>query len=581
MESAAIQDKVKYWTENEYFDPATRQEVLNIKDPKELAERFCCDLEFGTAGIRGILGAGSNRLNIYWIRRVAQGLADTIKQAGEEAVKRGVVIAYDCRRFSREFARESALVLAANGIKGFLFDSLRPTPELSFAIRHLNTIAGIMITASHNPKEYNGCKVYWEDGGQVPPEQAERIIAKMKERPGWEVDIISEEEAREKGLLITVGEEVDACYLEEVKKQLLNLPLAKEKGQNLSIVFTPLHGTGCRLVPQLLRDIGFTSLVVVPEQAVPDTEFSTVSVPNPEEPAAFELALQYAEKCTGDLILATDPDADRLGVMVKERDGSYQKFTGNQIGVILLYYLLSQRQKQETLPPDGVVMKSIASTDLANKVAAGFGIKMLNVPVGFKYIGEQIKLMEEQGSGTYLFGFEESHGYLAGTYARDKDAVQAAALMAEAALYYREVENKSLLDVLDEIYRAYGYYLDEQVAMSFPGLEGKAAIDHIMTNLRTLDRMTIGGVPLERQEDYLSGKGRYIGDGREYPLILPQANVLSFSFQGGGYVMARPSGTEPKIRFYFCVRGNTYQEAQAQLAAVKEEFLQLAGIVSM
>lgn len=578
MENDVIQDKIKYWTENHYFDPETRQEILNIKDPKELEERFCCDLEFGTAGIRGILGAGSNRLNIYWIRRVAQGLADTIKEAGEEAVNRGVVIAYDCRRFSREFARESALVLAANGIRGYLFDSLRPTPELSFAIRHLNTIAGIMITASHNPKEYNGCKVYWEDGGQVPPQQADRIVAKMKERPGWEVDIISEEEAREKRLLITVGEEVDVRYLEEVKKQLFNLPLAREKGKNLSIVFTPLHGTGCRLVPQVLREIGFGSLLVVPEQAVPDTEFSTVSVPNPEDPAAFELALKYAQEYAADLILATDPDADRLGAMVKNHAGSYQRFSGNQIGVILLYYLLSQRQKQGALPPDGVVMKSIASTDLAAKVAAGFGIKLQNVLVGFKYIGEQIKLMEEQGSGTYLFGFEESHGYLAGTYARDKDAVQAAALMAEAALYYQEVENKTLPDVLEEIYRTYGYYLDEQVAMSFPGLEGKATIDNLMANLRTLEKRDIGGVPLEKQEDYLSGKGRYIDDGREYLLSLPQANVLSFGFQGGGYVIARPSGTEPKIRFYFCVRGDTYQEARAKLGAVKEEFLQLAGV---
>lgn len=578
MDNAAIQARVKYWTENDYFDPATREEILNIKDPQELAERFCCDLEFGTAGIRGILGAGTNRLNIYWIRRVAQGLADTIKEAGEEAVHRGVVIAYDCRRCSPEFARESALVLAANGIKVYLFDSLRPTPELSFAIRHLGTIAGMMITASHNPKEYNGCKVYWEDGGQVPPEQADRIVAQMKERAGWIVDTISEEEARARGLLVTAGEEVDAGYLAAVKKQLLNLPLAKERGKHLSLVFTPLHGTGGRLVPQLLREVGFTSLILVEEQAVPDTEFSTVSVPNPEEEAAFDLALRYAREQGASLILASDPDADRLGVMVRDEDGCYRKLTGNQIGVLLLHYLLSQRQKQGILPPDGVVMKSIVSTDLAAQVAAGFGVRMQDVLVGFKYIGEQIKLMEEQGTGTYLFGFEESHGYLAGTYARDKDAVQAAALVAEAALYYREIEGKSLLDVLEDIYRTYGYYLDEQVAMSFPGLAGREKIHRLMANLRALDKLTIGGLPLASREDYLSGKGLRVQEGQEYPLSLPQANLLRFSFQGGGYATARPSGTEPKIRFYFCVPGETRQAAQTRLAAVKEEFLQLAGV---
>ncbi|HHY59440.1 MAG TPA: phospho-sugar mutase [Clostridia bacterium] len=580
MENAAIQAKIKYWTENDYFDPATRQELLAIKDPQELAERFGGDLEFGTAGIRGILGAGTNRLNIYWIRRVAQGLADTIKEEGPAAVDRGVVIAYDCRRYSREFALESALVLAANGIKAYLFESLRPTPELSFAIRHLNTIAGIMITASHNPKEYNGCKVYWEDGGQVPPEQADRIVAKMKERDTWVVERIPEREARAKGLLVDVGEEVDAAYLAEVKEQLLNLPLIREKGPNLTLVFTPLHGTGSRLVPRLLQDIGFTSLVLVEEQMVPDPEFATVSVPNPEEPEAFQLALAYAREHRAGLILACDPDADRLGVMVRDREGTYHKLTGNQIGVLLLYYLLSQRQEQGILPADGVVMKSIVSTDLAGRVATAFGVKMQDVLVGFKYIGEQIKLLEERGSGTFLFGFEESHGYLAGTYARDKDAVAAAALTAEAALYFREVQGKSLLEVLEEIYRTHGYYLDEQVALAFPGLEGKERINRLMANLRAVPGKTLGGVPLESLEDYLSGKGRRMEDGEEYALSLPQANLLRFRFQGGGYAMARPSGTEPKIRFYFCVRGQTRREAEEKLAAVKEEFLQRAGVSS-
>lgn len=567
-----LENRIKLWTENEYFDQETRQEILNITDPKELAERFCCDLEFGTAGMRGILGAGTNRMNIYIIRKLIQGLADTIKEYGVEAAQRGVVIAYDCRRYSPEFALETALVLAANGIKAYLFDNLRPTPELSFAVRHLKTIAGIMITASHNPKEYNGCKVYWEDGGQIPPDKAAQIVTKMAERDDWVVKAIEEVKAKEQGLLITVGEELDQIYLQEVKKHLLNQSLAKDKGSNLKIIFTPLHGTGYEPVRQILAETGFSSLVIVPEQAEPDGEFSTVSVPNPEEKAAYELALSYAEKSPADLIMATDPDADRMGVLSKEKDGSYRLFTGNQIGVILLYYILSQGQKQNSLPADGVVMKSIASTDLADAIAEEFGVKMINVLVGFKYIGEQIKAMEEKGWGTYLFGFEESHGYLAGTYARDKDAVQAVALMAEAALYYQEVENKTLIEVLDEIYQAYGYYLDEQVAMAFCGLAGKDKIEEMMNKLRQEQRRELGGLPLRGVEDYLTGKGLTFSDDKEYDLELPQANVLRFAFEEGGYVMARPSGTEPKIRFYFCVRGESAELMVPLLEKVKEDF---------
>lgn len=571
-----IRERIKLWTENPYFSEETRREVLDIKDPKELEERFCCELEFGTAGIRGILGAGTNRLNIYWIRRVIQGLAEVIKEAGEDAPRRGVVIAYDCRRCSPEFAREAALVLAANGIKAYLFDGLRPTPELSFAVRYLGTVAGIMITASHNPKEYNGCKVYWEDGGQVPPGKANKIVAKLQERDSWEVTVAREEAAREQGLLVTVGAEIDRAHLEEIKKHLLNRELAAKKGSALKLVFTPLHGTGNKPVRQLLQELGFTSLAVVSEQAEPDPEFSTVKVPNPEEREAFALALGYAQKTGGELILATDPDADRLGVLVRDKDGSYRGLTGNQLGVVLLYYLLSQLRQQGTLPPDGVVMKSIASTDLAEVIAADFEVPLINVPVGFKYIGEQIKLMEERGKGTFLFGFEESNGYLAGTYARDKDAVQAAALTAEAALYYKETEGKTLLDVLRHLYDTYDYYLDEQVAVSFPGLEGKEKIGRIMANLRQFSEKSVGGLPLEKVEDYLVGKGRYVADGTDYSLTLPLANVLRFSFEGGGYVMARPSGTEPKIRIYFCVRGKTEEAANSNLEQVKKDFLNTA-----
>lgn len=573
-----IKEKIKMWTENEYFDPQTRQEVLAITDPKELEERFCCDLEFGTAGMRGILGAGTNRLNIYWIRRLAQGLADTILATGKEARERGVVIAYDSRRYSPEFALESALVLAANGIKAYLFDELRPTPQLSFAVRYLKAIAGIMITASHNPKEYNGCKVYWEDGGQIPPDKADEIAGKIQERNSWEIPVLSEDEGREKGLVITVGRELDRAYLTEVKGQLLNRDLIEQKGSKLNLLFTPLHGTGKEPVQELLSDLGFSSLFLVPEQAEPDTEFSTVPVPNPEDGAAYELALHHARERKADLILATDPDADRLGVMVKSGAEDYQLLTGNQIGVILQYYLLSQRQRLGILPKDGVVMKSIASTDLADEIARGFGVRLINVLVGFKYIGEQIKDMEKTGQGTYLFGFEESHGYLAGTYARDKDAVQAAALMAEAALYYQEEENKTIGQVLEEIYQSYGYYLDEQVALSFSGLAGKRQINELMEKLRQMKARAFGGLPLAKVEDYFFGQGISLANGEEYSLGLPQANVLRFAFQGGGYVMARPSGTEPKIRFYFCVRGDSAEEMENSLLRVKEDFFHLLNI---
>jgi phosphoglucomutase len=572
LKKKTAQEKFKGWIEDEYFDWETRQELLGITDPLEIEDRFYTDLEFGTGGMRGILGAGTNRMNKYVIRRLTQGLADTINEQGEDARKKGVVIAYDSRRYSQEFAWETALVLIANGIKAYLFEDLRPTPELSFAVRFLKAQAGVNITASHNPKDYNGYKVYWEDGGQIPPQQAEKIIAQIDLRPSWVVPTLSRQEALESGLLSIVGEEIDKAYYEQIKKQLLLPELTKTKGKNLKIVFTPLHGTGGGPVRRTLQESGFTSLVTVPEQEKPDPEFSTVKSPNPEDPAAFALALKIGKLEKADIILATDPDADRLGLYAQDQNGVFQRFTGNQIGVLLAYYLLSQKKKLGELPADAVLVKTVASTDLGEKIAEGFGVKTINVLVGFKYIGEQIKDMEEKGWGTFLFGFEESHGYLAGTYARDKDAVLAAVLLSEAALYYLAEEKKTLPQVLTEIFKKYGYYQDEQVAITLQGKEGKEKIAAVMDLLRKEKRSSIAGLPLAKIEDFQAGQRLFVRSGKAEAINLPRENVMKFSFQGGGFVMARPSGTEPKIRFYFCIHGNSAEQLATTMEQIKKEF---------
>ncbi|KUO59258.1 MAG: phosphoglucomutase [Gracilibacter sp. BRH_c7a] len=569
----SVKEKFARWINNDCFDCATKDELLALDDPSEIEDRFYTDLEFGTGGMRGIIGAGTNRMNKYVIRRLTQGLADTIKDHGEEACAKGVVIAHDPRRYSKEFALETALVLAANGIKAYLFDSLRPVPELSFAVRYLHTMAGVNITASHNPKEYNGYKVYWEDGGQIPPNKANIIVSKMSARESWEVEISSETEARSNGFLVTIGEDIDKAYLEQVKAQLLYPELVADKGKMLKIVYSPLHGSGGMLISRILKDTGFSSLFVVPEQKDPDTEFATVKSPNPEDPAAFELALTHAVQQNADIVMASDPDADRLGLYVKGDEGYYHRFNGNQIGVLLQYYILSQRKKRGNLPDNAVVVKTVASTDLGDAVAEKFGVKTVNVLVGFKYIGEQIRDMEEKGWGTYQFGFEESFGYLAGTHARDKDAVVAAALLAEAALYYRQEENKNLTDVLDEIHKMCGYYRDEQVALTYQGKAGKECIANIMNTLRKDKKIEIAGIPLKSREDYYISRRQLIRENREEEIDLPKANVLRFSFAEGGFVMARPSGTEPKIRFYFCVKDDSPQALLETMKRVKEDFM--------
>lgn len=568
--------RYQLWSTDPYFDEETRLELAGLSDSKEIEDRFYTDLEFGTGGLRGVLGAGTNRMNIYVIRKVTQGLAEYIQDCGEEGMKRGVVIAYDSRRYSDRFALEGALILAQNGIKAYLFDSLRPTPELSFAVRHLKAQAGIVVTASHNPKEYNGYKVYWEDGGQVPPDRAEQILLRINVRETWnDIHPLSEEEARKKGLLIKIGEELDCAYLSQVKGLSLYPELIQAKGGTLSLIYTPLHGSGNIPVRRALQELGFSSVFVVPEQEHPDPEFPSVPYPNPEIPSTFDLARKHGKELEADLLIATDPDADRLGIVIRTPEEDYRQLTGNQVGTLLTYYLLTQKKKLGILPQDAVIIKTIASTDCADILAKDLGVRVENVLTGFKFIAEKEHEMEETGIGNFQFGFEESYGYLAGHFVRDKDAVIAAVLLAEAVLYYKEIEARTLIDVLDEISQKYGYFADDQVSITFKGKEGKEEMDRIMAGLRAAEIATLGEIPFERIDDYELRIGkRFTNEAQEtYPLSLPQSNVLRYSFQGGGFVMARPSGTEPKIKFYFNVRNSNQTELLDTLARVKKDLL--------
>ncbi len=572
MLNKEVEDRYQQWLTSPYFDEATKAELKAITDEKDIEDRFYCDLEFGTGGMRGMLGAGTNRMNLYLIRKLTASFARVIADHGEDAKNRGVAIAYDSRRFSEDFAMETALVLAAHGIRAYLFESLRSTPELSFTIRHKHAIAGVMITASHNPKEYNGYKVYWEDGAQLPPAQADEIMAKMDEC-GWDVSVLSREEALASGLLEMIGQEVDDCYMTCVQEQLLHPQLDQQKGCGLKIVYTPLHGAGRVFVERILSQNGFSQIFTVPEQAEPDSEFSTVHVPNPEDEGAWELALTYAKELQADLLLATDPDSDRLGVQCRTSKGEYQHLTGNQVGVILANYIIGSQKAEKGLPADGIMLQSIVSTALTEKLAEELAVPLKKVPVGFKFIGEQIKEMEETGKGSFLFGFEESLGYLKGTYARDKDAVLGAALVAEAALYYQEIEGKTLTDVLDGLFDTYGYFLDEQVACTLMGKDGKERIDQIMKFLAAHDRCRIGGQKIISREYY--DRGKQLKNGCMLDLDFPKVNIVGLTFENGGFIKARPSGTEPKIRFYFCVAGNGRRDAEETLERTKKDFFSL------
>ena len=558
------------WLQNPYFDEATKKELESIKDDEnEIKERFYKDLEFGTAGLRGIIGAGTNRMNVYTVRKATQGLANYINKQGLGA--RGVAIAYDSRRMSPEFADEAALCLAANGIKAYVFESLRPTPELSFAVRELKCIAGINITASHNPPEYNGYKVYWEDGAQITPPHDGGIMAEVKAVTSYDtVKTMDKADAQAQGLYEVIGAAIDDKYMEELKKQVIHWDSIKEAQKDLKIVYTPLHGTGNIPARRVLKEIGFENVYVVPEQELPDGEFPTVSYPNPEAAEAFELALKLAKEKDADLVLATDPDADRLGVYVKDtKSGEYITLTGNMSGCLLADYEISQRKEKEGLPADGALIKTIVTSNMADAIAEHYGVKLIEVLTGFKFIGQQILGFENSGKGTYLFGFEESYGCLIGTHARDKDAIVATMALCEAAAYYK-TKNMTLWDAMVEMYEKYGYYKDGIKAIGFEGIAGLEKIQNIMTTLRENTPTEIGGYKVLSARDYQADTIKNMETGEVTPTGLPNSNVIYYDMSDNAWLCARPSGTEPKIKFYYGVVGTSLEDADAKSAAMAD-----------
>ena len=558
------QETYQEWLNNPYFDEATKEELKNIQDDdNEIKERFYSDLAFGTAGLRGIIGAGINRMNIYVVRKATQGLADYILEQGTD--KKRVTIAFDSRHLSPEFAEEAALCLAANGIKAYIFESLRPTPELSFAVRYYNCIAGINITASHNPPEYNGYKVYWEDGAQFTPPHDKGVTAKVNAITDIsKVKTMSREEAIRAGLYEVIGSEVDDAYITEVEKQVHNQDAIDQMASKLKIVYTPLHGTGNLPVRRVLKDLGFQNVYVVPEQELPDGAFPTVSYPNPESKEAFELGLKLAKEKDADLVLATDPDADRLGVYVKDsKTGEYIALTGNMSGSLLCEYVLSQKKAMNgSLPDDGAIVKSIVTTNLVDAVAEGYGVNLIEVLTGFKFIGQQMLNFENTGKGTYLFGLEESYGCLIGTYARDKDAVSATVALCEAAAYYM-TQGKTLWDAMTDMYEKYGYYLDKVKALEFAGLDGAEKIQNMLKSLRENPPKEIGGLKVLKSRDYQNDTITDLTTGETVPTGLPSSNVLYYELENNAWLCVRPSGTEPKIKFYYGVKGSSMEDAEA------------------
>ena len=549
------------WLANPYFDEATKEELKGIsEDENEIKERFYMDLEFGTAGLRGIIGAGTNRMNIYVVRRATQGLANYIAKVDKKA--QGVAIAYDSRHMSPEFAEEAALCLAANGIKAYIFESLRPTPELSFAVRHLGCVAGINVTASHNPPEYNGYKVYWEDGAQITPPHDSGIMGEVKSISDWNtVKTMDKAEAEKAGLFQVIGKEVDDAYMAELKKQVIHMDAIEKEGKNLKIVYTPLHGTGNIPARRILKELGFENVYVVKEQELPDGDFPTVSYPNPEAAEAFELGLKLAKEVDADLVLATDPDADRLGVRVKDKNGEYHDLTGNMSGCLLANYELIQRKAVNgSLPEDGALIKTIVTTNLADAIAKGYGVNLIEVLTGFKFIGQQILGFENSGKGSYLFGFEESYGCLIGTYARDKDAIVATMALCEAAAYYK-TQGKTLWDAMIEMYEQFGYYKDAIQSVTMKGIEGLQKIQEIMNSLRQNPPAEFAGHKVTAVRDYKADTITDVATGAVKPTGLPNSNVLYYELTDDAWVCVRPSGTEPKVKFYYGVKGTSLADA--------------------
>ena len=563
------------WIANPYFDEATKEELKSIaEDENEIKERFYMDLEFGTAGLRGIIGAGTNRMNIYVVRRATQGLANYIAKVDKKS--QGVAIAYDSRHMSPEFAQEAALCLAANGIKAYIFETLRPTPELSFAVRHLGCVAGINVTASHNPPEYNGSKVYWEDGAQITPPHDGGIMGEVKAISDWNtVKTMDKAEAEKAGLFEVIGKEVDDAYMAELKKQVIHMDAIQAEGKNLKIVYTPLHGTGNIPARRILKELGFENVYVVKEQELPDGDFPTVSYPNPEAAEAFELGLKLAKEVDADLVLATDPDADRLGVRVKDKNGEYHDLTGNMSGCLLANYEISQRKAVNgSLPEDGALIKTIVTTNLADAIAKGYGVKLIEVLTGFKFIGQQILGFEKSGKGSYLFGFEESYGCLIGTYARDKDAIVATMALCEAAAYYK-TQGKTLWDAMIEMYEQFGYYKDDIKAVTMKGIEGLQKIQDIMNSLRQNPPAEFAGHKVVAVRDYKADTIKNLETGEVTPTGLPNSNVLYYELTNDAWVCVRPSGTEPKVKFYYGVKGTSLADADEKSAVMGKAVLDM------
>lgn len=563
-------DQFNFWLADSYFDQATKDELLAIKEDKgEIEDRFYKELEFGTGGLRGIIGAGTNRMNLYTVRKASQGLANyIIKQGGE---KKGIAIAYDSRFMSPEFADEAGLCMAANGIKAYVFESLRPTPELSFALRTLGCISGIVITASHNPPEYNGYKVYWEDGAQITAPKDKEVITEVSNITDYHtVKTMSKDAAIAAGLYQVIGQEIDDAYMVELKKQIIHPEIIKEVADEIKIVYTPFHGTGNLPVRRILSELGFKNVYVVPEQELPDPEFTTLDYPNPEDPKAFRLALKLAKEKQADIVLATDPDADRLGIYALDaKSGEYIPFTGNMSGMLIAEYIMRERKKTGTMPADPVLVKTIVTTNMAEPIAAAYDVKIIEVLTGFKYIGEQIKLFEQTGSNNYVFGLEESYGCLAGTHARDKDAIVAVMCLCEVAAYCKK-QGMTVWDAMQDMYKKYGFYKEDLYTITLKGIDGSKQITAIMDTLRNNPPTSFGELEVLTLRDYESGKIKNLKTGAVTDTGLPKSNVLYFDLTNDSWCCARPSGTEPKIKFYMGVKGTNANDAQEKVLELTE-----------
>ncbi|WP_346677263.1 phospho-sugar mutase [Ligilactobacillus aviarius] len=558
------EENYQTWKDNPELAADLKAELDQLADNQEaLEDAFYEPLSFGTAGMRGVLGVGINRMNIYTVRQATEGLATFMDTLDDETKQRGVAISYDSRHHSQEFAFDAARVLGAHGIPTFVFESLRPTPELSFTVRHLHTYAGIMITASHNPKQYNGYKIYGEDGAQMPPKESDMITKYIRQvKDIFGVKVADKDALIEDGTLKIIGDEVDKAYLEEVNQVTINHELVAEEGKTMKLIFTPLHGTGAMLGEKALKQAGFENFTMVPQQAEPDPEFSTVKKPNPEDPAAFDLAIELGKKEGADLLIGVDPDADRLGAAVRQPDGEYKLLTGNQIAAILLNYILTARKDAGTLPANAVAVKSIVSSEFATKVATNFNVKMINVLTGFKFIAEQIKNFEADGSHTFMFGFEESYGYLIRPFVRDKDAIQSLVMLAEVAAFYKK-QGMNLYDGLQELFKKYGYFAEKTIALTFDGVEGAKEIEDLMTKFREESPKEFAGYKVVALEDFEKST-KTNADGTVEEIKIPKSNVLKYLLEDGTWIAVRPSGTEPKIKFYIGTQADSQDEAFAK-----------------